>query len=184
MKKSFKTIACLMAAGILATSCVGSFSLFNRLASWNKTATDNKFINEVLFIVCSPAYAVCGIADALVLNSIEFWTGDNPLASNIGKTQEIKGNDGLMYAVKTLKNGYEITNPDGKVFTYLYDKSTSTWSIENEGIHMDLFKFNADGTIEAYLPNGKSMNITADAAGLFELRMAVRCGDYSDYAMR
>ena len=46
------------------------------------------------------------------------------------------------------------------------------------------YVFNADGTIEAYLPNGKSMNITADAAGLFELRMAVRCGDYSDYAMR
>ena len=97
-----------MCASLLTSSCVGSFSLFNKLASWNKNATNSKFLNEIIFIVISPAYAVCSVADVLVLNSIEFWSGSNPLASNVGKTTTTKGQDGRFYAVKTLKDGYEI----------------------------------------------------------------------------
>ena len=40
--------------------------------------------NEVVFLLLNiiPVYGVCaGLVDALVLNSIEFWTGDNPMAS-------------------------------------------------------------------------------------------------------
>ncbi len=107
--KSFKVAAILMAASLLTTSCVGSFSLFNKLASWNRGATSSKFLNELIFIVISPAYAVCSMADALVLNSIEFWTGENPMAANVGKTQNVIGSDGLNYAVTTLKNGYSGT---------------------------------------------------------------------------
>ena len=48
-----KVALCLAMAGILTSSCVGSFAMFNKLASWNKTATDNKFLNELIFIVIS-----------------------------------------------------------------------------------------------------------------------------------
>lgn len=65
-------IAMAMAGMLLTSSCVGSFSLFNKLASWNKRATGNKFLNELIFLVISPAYAVVGAVDVLVLNSIEF----------------------------------------------------------------------------------------------------------------
>ena len=70
-------------------------------------------INELIFIVISPAYAVCSVADLFVLNSIEFWTGDKVIA-NVGKTQKVTGKDGRLYAIKTLKNGYEITDPAGE----------------------------------------------------------------------
>ena len=113
--KTLTVAAILMCASMLTSSCVGSFSLFNKLASWNKNATNSKFLNEIIFIVISPAYAVCSVADVLVLNSIEFWSGSNPLASNVGKTTTIKGQDGRFYAVKTLKDGYEIKSPDGAV---------------------------------------------------------------------
>ena len=46
----------------------------------------------------------------------------------IGKTQEVMGSDGRLYAVKTLKNGYEITNPEGEKMTLTYNKKTKTWS--------------------------------------------------------
>ena len=109
----------LIAAASLTSSCVGSFSLFNKLASWNKGATKSKFLNEIIFIVISPAY---------VLNSIEFWTGDNPVASKVGKTTNVLGEDGNYYAVKTLKNGYEITAPNGEVTTFIYNKKQDSWS--------------------------------------------------------
>ena len=93
-KKSIKLVVCLCIAAITLNSCIGSFGLWNKVLSWNKTATDNKFLNELIFLVISPAYAVCGVADVLVLNTIEFWTGTNPVASNAGKTQEIMGTAG------------------------------------------------------------------------------------------
>lgn len=115
-RKGLKTAACLIAGAVLTTSCVGSFAMFNKLASWNKRATDSKFLNELIFIVISPAYGIAGMIDALVLNTIEFWTGDNPMANQIGKTKKIKGDDGLLYAVKILENGYEVQRPNGEVF--------------------------------------------------------------------
>ena len=88
MKKiSITAMACIMALSMGMTSCIGSFGLFNKLLAWNNTISD-KFINEVIFVLISPAYAICGTVDVLVLNSIEFWTGDNPVA-DAGKTKNI-----------------------------------------------------------------------------------------------
>ena len=180
-KKTMKVALCLAMAGILTSSCVGSFAMFNKLASWNKTATDNKFLNELIFIVISPAYAFAGLADALVLNSLEFWTGDNPMARRVGKTVNVQGEDGLIYAVKTLKKGYEITDPQGKVYYVTYNKKDNSWSMETEGQERESFRFNEDGTIQANMPNGERMNFTLDAAGVMQARMAV---DGSCYALK
>ena len=65
------------------SSCIGSFGLTNSVLDWNKRATDNKFVNEIIFVLISPAYAVCSFADVLVLNSIEFWTG-NKVIGQVG----------------------------------------------------------------------------------------------------
>ena len=116
------SISLVLAGALLTTSCVGSFRLFNKVASWNKHATDSKFLNEVIFLVISPAYFICGTADVLILNSIEFWSGRNPMASRVGKTQQVLGPDGKYYAVKTLKEGYEITKPDGEKLLLLTTK--------------------------------------------------------------
>ena len=37
----------------------------------------------------------------------------------------------------------------------------------------DLFRFNDDGTIQAFLPGGGDIKVTQDEAGLFMARMAV-----------
>ena len=163
--------AILLAATVLTSSCVGSFSLFNKLAQWNKGATKCKFLNEIIFIVITPAYAVCSIADALVLNSIEFWTGDNPVASNIGKTTNVLGEDGNFYAVKPLKNGYEITAPNGEVTTFIYNKKHDSWSQVQNGKTTEIFRFNEDGTIQVNLGD-KKMNVTVDEIGLNEVAAA------------
>lgn len=120
--KHLKVSALLLAATLLTTSCVGSFSLFNRVAKWNSHATGSKFLNEIIFIIISPAYAVCAVADALVFNTVEFWSGSNPMAQKIGTTEEVLGKDGRYYAVTTLKDGYEVKNPDGEVIRFVYDK--------------------------------------------------------------
>ncbi len=161
-KKNLRVSTLLLAATLLTTSCIGSFGLFNKLLSWNKTATDSKFLNEIIFLIISPAYGICGTADILVLNTIEFWTGDNP----------------KYYAVKTLKDGYEITAPTGEVTKFLYDKSTDSWSQVANGKQTELFRFNEDGTIKATLPNGKKMDVALTEAGVYQVHMAVNDGTY------
>lgn len=177
-RKGIKTAICLMAGTMLATSCVGSFTMFNKLAKWNRRATDSKFLNELIFLVISPAYAIAATIDVLILNSIEFWTGDNPMAKNIGKTKNIKGDDGLMYAVKYLENGYEITRPNGSVLLLTYNKEENNWYMNENGKENKLIHFNENGTIKAFLNNGMTMDVTPDATGLYELRQAVAGTSY------
>lgn len=118
-----------MIASVVMSSCIGSFGLFNKVLDWNKDATGNKFLNELIFIVISPAYVLCGTADLLVLNTIEFWSGSNPLAENVGKTESIMGSDGKLYAVTTLKDGYEIKDADGNVMNFTYNEKDNTWPL-------------------------------------------------------
>ena len=174
MKIKHAKMAVLLTAGcLLSSSCVGSFSLFNKIATWNKHATKYKFLNEVIFLLISPVYAVCGAADAIVLNSIEFWTGENPVASNIGKTKQVLGEDGRYYAVKTLKDGYEITDPDGNKQLFTYDKASNSWSETQGGKTQQLFRFNSDGTVRVVLPSGKAMDVSLNTEGVNQLRGAM-----------
>lgn len=172
MKRSKKTIALamIMSGSIMFSSCVGSFTLFNKLVSWNQNVSD-KFVNEVVFLALNivPVYEVCYLADALVINSIEFWSGSNPLAK-VGEVKKVKGKNGD-YTVETLKNGYSITK-DGKSMELLFNEESQVWSVVSDGVSSELMKMKKDGTVQLYLPNGGSMNVTLDAQGLVAARQA------------
>ena len=168
MKKNLtKPVIAVLLGTLTFSSCIGSFGLTNSVLDWNKRATDNKFVNEIIFVLISPAYAVCSIADLLVINSIEFWTGDKVIGQ-VGTTKDVMGKDGRMYAIKTLKNGYEITDPA--------DKKHKSWSYSKDGDIRELFSFNEDGSIQACLPSGEKINVPADANGLYQVRMAMNDG--------
>lgn len=83
-----KTITALCAAALLSTSCLGPYNAFNSVSSWNSKATDNKFLNELIYIglYIVPVYQLAAFGDAVIFNSIEFWGGENP----IGKPAEHK----------------------------------------------------------------------------------------------
>ncbi len=177
MKKFvFKAALCLTLGAVTMSSCVGSYGLFNKLLAWNKNLS-NKFVNELVFIVISPAYAFCSLADVVVLNSIEFWTGKNPI-SKVGTTKNVWGKDGRQYAVKTLKNGYEVTEPSGEKTLFVYNKSEKSWSMESNGKVQELFRFNEDGTVQACLPSGEKMDVALNEGGMYQLRMAVNDGTF------
>lgn len=167
MKKGKLTIAmaAVLSGTILFSSCVGSFGLFNRLSTWNQ-GVSNKFVNELVFLALNiiPAYGICYVADALVLNSIEFWTGSNPMA-DVGNIQSIKGENGI-YMVKTTENGYSITKEgESASLDLIYDQNTNTWSAQSEGNSTQLLQVNNDGTAKLYLPDGTSITVTLDAQG-------------------
>ena len=62
MKKlSMKMAATIMVCGaFMLSSCIGSFSLHNRLVTWNQ-GVSNKFVNELVYLAFNivPVYPVC-----------------------------------------------------------------------------------------------------------------------------
>jgi hypothetical protein len=185
MKKlNVKVMALLLMGSMAFHSCVvGSYCLMNKYCDWQMNMTGNKFVNGVVGIILgSFAVPITSFVDALVLNTIEFWTGDNPMASNAGKTQKVLGTDGRYYAVKMLKNGYELTAPTGEVSYFLHDASTDTWSLQQNGKTIELFRFNGDGTITTLALDGQNITVKPNEAGLYQVRMAATNGQF--FAMR
>jgi len=78
MKKAL--VAAVLALGLFS-SCLGPDRLWNRLHDWNAKATDNRWVNEGIFLVLNivPVYGVSLAIDWVVLNSVEWWSGKNPM---------------------------------------------------------------------------------------------------------
>ena len=81
MGRRYRIGAGLMAVALLASGCYGPFHLTRRLHRWNGQVGD-KWAQEFVFLVLAwlPIYGVATLGDAIVFNSIEFWTGQNPAA--------------------------------------------------------------------------------------------------------
>ena len=161
-----------MICAVSFNSCIGSFSLFNKFAHWTANATESKYLNAVIGLLLCWVYPICGTVDALVLNTIEFWSGENPLA-DAGKVQNVMGSDGHMYAITTTKHGYEVKNDKGELVIFIYDKANKTWTVESNGMSQVLLKFNDDQTAQVYLQNGKTMNVQLNDEGTTALRQYV-----------
>ena len=180
MKKvNLKVAVVLLAGSFLCSSCIGSFSLFNKYAKWQREMTNNKFVNAIVGFFLMPIVgSITMVVDWLVLNTIEFWSGDNPVASNVGKTQKVMGQDGRFYAVKTLKNGYEVKAPNGEVTLFTYNKEDNSWSMSQNGLTKEIFRFNEDGQSIKVEMNGESRDFTLNEQGVRDAEFAACNGLY------
>lgn len=133
MKKYYQLpIVAAVALSLTLSSCIGSFSLFNKVKAWNETVSDKKWVNEVVFVAfwILPVYELTGIADLLVMNSIEFWSGDNPVDENV---VDVDGKH-AHYRIETNRDGYTITNlTTGDVTRLNFDAEGKTWSVMHDG---------------------------------------------------
>ena len=171
-KMTLKLATLLMCGAFVFSSCIGSFALHQKVLNWNQGIGD-KWVNEVVFLALNiiPVYGICYFADAVVINSIEFWSGDNPVAS-IGDVRQVKVENGN-YLVTTLENGYSITKEGEDLSMSLtYNQDDNSWNVTQDGVTSELFRINENGAVEYALPNGEAMTVMPDAQGLASLHAA------------
>ena len=71
-------------SALMASGCFGSFGATVALYDWNKDVSDNKWLRWLVFLVLIivPVYELFALADVLVLNTIEFFSGKNPISGS------------------------------------------------------------------------------------------------------
>ena len=177
MKKSIFTLATIIALSgcITFSSCIGSFNLSNKILNWNHSL-GNKFVNEIVFLAfwIIPVYEICIFADGIIFNTIEFWSGSNPIRA--GLIQEIEGENGK-YIVETLENGYSIKNEYGNEMKLVYDENTNIWSVEMEESLTKLIKLENNKAV-VFLPNGEEMSVAISEEGVSSFREVVAEAQY------
>lgn len=173
MKKIKIAVSALLVAGcsLVFTSCIGSFALTNKVLDWNKKI-GNKFVNELVFIAFCivPVYEVTALADILVVNSIEFWSGDNPLTASVKAVDTEHGR----YLIKCDGKGYTITHElSGQEVRLEFDMPSKTWNIlTDSGEYVPFMTFIDDSHVKMITPKGDFMKVELSAEGLMAYRNA------------
>jgi hypothetical protein len=117
-------LACFMTA---TTACYGPFNLTKNVYHWNSGIkgsgeVSDKWMKEFVFfgMIIVPVYMFSALLDGFIFNSIQFWSGDNP----------VKAAD---------------LNRDGITKTAVFGETTIRWTQTDEGA---LVTYERHGTVE------------------------------------
>ena len=166
MKKIKISVAALLLAGgsLLFSSCIGSFSLTNSVLNWNKKV-GAKIVNELVFVAfwILPVYEVTAVADLLVLNSIEFWSGENPMSASVKSIDTEQGR----YLVACDGKGYTITHEaSGREMRLDFNADSQTWSYVKDGESYPFMTFVDDMHVKMITPEGDFRVVELSEAGV------------------
>lgn len=182
MKKIYLSVAIIAATGasLLLNSCVGSFALTNKVLTWNNQV-GSKFVNELVFFAfwILPVYEVTAIADLLVINSIEFWSGSNPMEAGT----KVIDTDSGRYLVKCDGKGYDVICQTTGVSVRLdFDDETSTWSVNHDGKSTPFMTMVDDTHVKMITPSGSFKLVELSEAGV--MAYATETSSVSNMASR
>ncbi len=93
MKKEFLSrlvsAVVLMCFMTVSTACYGPFNLTRNVYHWNSGIkgsgeVNDKWMKEFVFfgMIIVPVYMFSALLDAFIFNSIQFWSGDNPVKAS------------------------------------------------------------------------------------------------------
>lgn len=179
MRKNYLSVALVLvlAGSMMFYSCIGSFQLTNKVLAWNKQV-GSKFVNELVFFAfwILPVYEISSIADLLVLNSIEFWSGRSPLSA---ETKVIDGKD-ARYEVRRDLAGYTITNLSSKeVVRFDFSEADNSWSVSADGKTVKFMQFVDDTHVRMIAPDGSLENVEISQEGVYAYQQMAAAMQYA-----
>ncbi len=125
-----KLIVGTLAASLLFTSCAGNFTATSKVHKWNNTLSEP--VKSLVFwgMIVVPIYPLCFVGDWFIFNTVEHWTGSNPIAMQDGEIEkEVVTIDGQEYEMIASKNQIKVTplntivEQKSKLFVYNVEKN-------------------------------------------------------------
>jgi hypothetical protein len=123
-------------AGMSFSGCAGKYALFNKAHPFIGNL-GGKWIGAVVnWVIGFAVYPICLFADAFIFNVIEFWTGNNLIASadsfeqtdeNGNRLAAVKNDDGTL--------SVRVTESTGETTDYLLEREGNNFSMfDAEGV--------------------------------------------------
>ncbi len=129
MLKRITVLACIAVfSATMATGCIGRMAVSANVRNFNLEVAETKWGRQVVFLCLYiiPVYPIAGAIDLLIVNSIEFHRGTNPVngekrLARTGETRNVTAPDGTASTSTLRPDGsidFEITEPDGRVHVF------------------------------------------------------------------
>ena len=174
MKKRYLSAAIIsvLLCSMTLSSCIGSFKLTSSVMKWNNRV-GSKFLNELVFFAfwVLPVYEVTSLADILVLNSIEFWSGRNPLTSSI----KVVDTDHGRYEILCDGTGYTVRHQaSGREFRLDFIEDCQTWTLNYDGETYPLMTYLDSDSVRMIAPGGETRIVNLTQEGVLAYENEVR----------
>jgi hypothetical protein len=79
--RTLVTCLLLLATSLSSSACIGRFAVTGEVRKFNLEVTKDQWGREIVFLCLYiiPIYPLAGAVDLIIVNSIEFWSGENPV---------------------------------------------------------------------------------------------------------
>lgn len=170
MKRLFVVIMMALLTTSTLTGCYGKFALTKKVYDLNGQVSD-KFLRSGLtwvFIII-PVYKIAALVDFIAFNTIEFWSGNNPVASGEKDFQFVKDDDRFdIHAVKKGdKVSYDIKHYHGDRYV---DSVNLNWNVKT-GDSVALHKEFAKTTEYMTKATDDGVQVKTFARGIFNKKL-------------
>lgn len=154
--KRLALVVTLLGVATAVAGCMGSFTLTKKLYGFNDTITGSKIVNNLIFwgLNIVPVYSLAIAGDAIIFNTIEFWTGSNLLADASNG-----GGDARVAVVDNGDGSLTVTRA-GETFT-LVPQGENRVQVVRNGVVVGEAVRNADGSVVAYDDNAIERAVVA-----------------------
>lgn len=169
MKKFFAVLlsVTILMGTVSFSGCIGSFNLTKKVYNWNQSVGD-KWVNELVFLVflVVPVYEISLFIDGIILNLIEFWSGNNPVSfvGEDGKNYVKAGNETYEMIKNRKQVVFQRINTEGDdIFQVIIDKKSKTAFINQNGKLTQIAEYNdsegAPAPFVVYKPTGEAVMV-------------------------
>ncbi len=190
LKKTLRnaTVAVLLASMAMLQGCFGSFGLTTGLYDWNM-GLGSDAAKEIVFLafVVLPVYGTTLFIDGVVLNTIEYWTGNSPVSMEEGEseTQVVMNADGTKtYSITATKNKFHIEQIEGEgageFVDMVFDEAEAAWYILDgeEKIKLAAYSKTDVGSVDYFMPTGETVNIDFNTTDKAEAKDILQSASY------
>lgn len=152
------------------SGCMGSFVLTKKLYGWNESVTGNKIVNNLIFwgLNIVPVYSLAVAGDALILNLIEFWTGNKMIAD---ASDAAGADDGRRVAVVENEDGTLTVTRGGERFV-LVPRGADRLDIVVDGAMVGSAERTATGGVVAFDAQGRELGVVTPEEAELGARLA------------